>query len=368
LPESSLMCVAPHITTTSKTARNGDSSVLFCSSRQKLVSQWQVLALKASANAELVALLTLSAHQRSSLDSLLWQVAADASLQIERTLDATFKGTDTSVRELWIVAEVAGRIVGTTHAMMVPVPPIYESTAGSPGLFLDDCTISDNAPSGTAETLLASTEEALSKGGASSLIASCPTAGPLRRLYEARGYEPVTLYMTKHGFSPDALPLGIRPAEEDDVGAIVTLSVAHRKTLAALHPKFWRIHPQADGRFDAWMRRSLTLKDRDLFVAIGAGGAVRGYVIAQPCSSLLIPTGHEALGVIDDFYDQDFANVSAVADHERRGEKLLAAAESAFARRSVYTALAVCPAAWSSKISLLEQRGFRSAKIWMLKR
>jgi GNAT superfamily N-acetyltransferase len=319
---------------------------------------------------ELVALLTLSVHQRSSLDPLLWQVAVDASLQIERTLDAAFNGTDTSSRELWIVAEAAGRIVGTTHAMMLPVPPIYDSTAGSPGLFLDDCTISDNAPSGIAETLLAFTEEALSNGGASSLIASCPTAGPLRLLYEARGYEPVTLYMTKHGFSADALPLGIRPAKEDDVGAIVSLSVAHRKTLAALRPKFWRIHPQADGRFDARMRRSLTLKDRDMFAAIGAGGAVRGYIIAQPCSSLLIPTGHEVatLGVIDDFYDQDFANVSVVADHQGRGEKLLAAAESAFARRSVYTALAICPAAWSSKISLLEQRGFRSAKIWMAKR
>ena len=113
----------------------------------------------------------------------------------------------------------------------------------------------------------------------------------------------------------------------------------------------------------------LTLGDRDMLVA-AVGAAVRGYIIAQPCSPLLIPIAHEAagIGVIDDFYDDDFADISAVSNDWSSGDKLLAAAESAFARRAVDTALVVCPAAWSSKVSLLERRGYRAAKLWMLKR
>jgi hypothetical protein len=84
----------------------------------------------------------------------------------------------------------------------------------------------------------------------------------------------------------------------------------------------------------------------------------------------LVPSAHEvtAIGVIDDFYDGDFANVSAVSNGGATGEDLLAAAESAFARRGVFSMLVVCPAAWSSKVSLLKQRGYRTAKLWMLRR
>ena len=99
-------------------------------------------------------------------------------------------------------------------------------------------------------------------------------------------------------------------------------------------------------------------------------GEVRGYVIAQPTSPLLIPSAHNvaAIGVIDDFYDEEFATISAVANNGSSGESLLAAAESAFAQRGLDSALAVCPAAWPSKIALLERSGYRTAKLWMLKR
>jgi hypothetical protein len=38
-----------------------------------------------------------------------------------------------------------------------------------------------------------------------------------------------------------------------------------------------------------------------------------GYIIAQPCSPWLVPITHEiaAIGVIDDFYDENLANPSA---------------------------------------------------------
>jgi hypothetical protein len=317
----------------------------------------------------IVALLIQDARARASLDSRLWRLAADAEARIERAVSAALGRLETPARELWLVAEHAGRIVGVTHAMTVPVPPIYDDSAGSPGLFLDDCFTSADAPSGTAEALFVATEAALRTAGASVLIASCPAAGPLRPLYARHGYEPVTLYMGKHGFRPDALPPGVRPAGAEDVPGIVKLSAQHRKTLAEVNSRFWHIHPQADGRFDAWMQRSLTLTDRDMLVA-GAPGEVRGYVIAQPCSPLLIPAAHDvaAIGVIDDFYDEGFATVSDVSNSGSNGKELLAAAESAFAQRGVDSALVVCPAAWPSKVSILERSGYRTAKLWMLKR
>jgi hypothetical protein len=316
----------------------------------------------------IVSLLIQDARERRSLDPRLWRLAANAPARVETTVAAALDSSAASA-ELWLVAEHSGRIVGVAHAMRVPVPPIYDGAAGPPGLLLDDCFTSADAPSGTAEALLVATEVALRTAGAPSLIASCPAAGPLRPLYERHGYEPVTLYLAKHRFGPDALPPRVRPAGAEDVPAIVQLSAEHRKTLAKVNPRFWHIHPEADGRFDAWMRRSLTLKDRDMRVA-GVPGEMHGYIIAQPCSLLLIPIAHDvaAIGVIDDFYDEDFATVSAVSNGGSSGEGLLAAAESAFVRRSVDSALVVCPAAWPSKISLLERSGYRTAKLWMLRR
>jgi len=69
--------------------------------------------------------------------------------------------------------------------------------------------------------------------------------------------------------------------------------------------------------------------------------------------------------VVDDFYDEDLADISAVSTGASSAANLLAAAEGAFARRAIDSALVVCPAGWSSKISLLEQRGYRTAKLWM---
>jgi hypothetical protein len=316
----------------------------------------------------IVALLTRDARERSSQDPLLWRIAADAPARVERAVGAALNTSEAPARELWLVAEHSSRIVGIAHAMIVPVPPIYDAAAGLPGLLLDDCFTSAEAPSGTAGALLIATEAALKTAGASTLIASCLTAGALRPLYERHGYGPVTLYMAKHRFSHDALPPKVRPAGAGDVPGIVKLSAKHRATLAAVNPRFWHIHPEADSRFDAWMRRSLTLRDRDMLVAAVAA-EVHGYIIAQPCPPLLVPLAHEiaALGVIDDFYDATFANVASVSNTAASGEDLLAAAESAFARRSVDSALVVCPAAWPSKVSLLERRGYRTAKLWMLK-
>ncbi len=316
----------------------------------------------------MVDMLLLDAQQRSTLEPLVWSVAADARARIEAAIGKTLDGSNARLPELWHVAEVPGRIVGITHALIVPAPPIY-AVPDPPGLFLDDCCIAADAPPGTAETLLAETEAALRAAGASGLVASCPIAGTWRPVYERHGYEPVTLYMAKSGFGARAVLSSVRPAGADDVRGIVAASAEHRWTLAELNPRFWPTHPDANSRFEAWMRYSLTLKDRDMFVA-GAAGVVRGYVIAQPIAALLVPAAHsiETVGVVDDFYDDDFANASVASGDGATSRELLAVAEGAFARRGFSAALAVCPAAWSSKVAVLERNGYRSAKLWLLKR
>ena len=316
----------------------------------------------------MVDLLLRDAQQRGALEPSLWAPAADASARLERVVSAALNGSNVSTREVWRVADVAGRLVGIAHAMIVPAPPIY-GVQTAPGLFLDDCFAAADAPPDTAQALLMGTEDAQRAAGAGGLVASSPTGGTWRALYERHGYEPVTLYMVKRGFSARALESSVRSARQDDVPDIVKRSAEHRRTLAELNPRFWPVHPDANSRFEGWMRYSLTLTDRDMLV-VGSPGEVRGYVIAQPIAPLLVPAAHDitAVGVIDDFYHQDFANVAAVSDGGAAAGSLLSAAESAFVRRAFDVVLAVCPAAWTSKISVLERNGYRSAKLWMLKR
>lgn len=266
-----------------------------------------------------------------------------------------------------MLAEAAGQVVGLSHAVIVPPPPIY-AAPGRPGLILDDSFTIAEAPVGTSQALLAATEAALKDMGAAGLIASCLENSPWRPLFKAAGYRPVTLYMSRHGFTDSPPIQSTRPASLEDIPAIVALSADHRATLQRLNPRFWTIHPEADQRFGGWMRYSLGLTDRDMIVA-GPPSAITGYVIAQPITSLHLPAGHDAahIGFIDDFYSDDFAQVGRLTDGGRGASELLAAAERAIVRRKVHAALVVCPADWTSKKALLTRAGYRSAKLWMLK-
>ena len=315
----------------------------------------------------MASLLLADAERRRKLNPSLWPIAADARARIEAAVRVGL-APDVSPKQVWLLATVAGRLVGIAHGMVVPAPGIYD-VATPPGLLLDDCCTVADAPPGTAEAFLAATEEALRAAGAGELIASCPASGAWRRLYADAGYAPVTLYMAKSGLAERSQTTDVRIAGPDDIAGIVRLSAEHRRALAALNPRFWPTHPDADNRFARWMRFSLTLRDRDMLVA-GPPGAMNGYIIAQPMSPLHIPAGHELSesGLVDDFYDQDFAKVARLSNDADNARALLAAAESAFKRRGVETALIVCPAAWMSKAALLERSGYRTAKLWMLKR
>jgi hypothetical protein len=82
--------------------------------------------------AGIVALLTQAALERRSLDPLLWRLAADAQTRVERAVGAALKRTEAPAQELWLIAERSSRIVGVTHAILVPVPPIYDRAEGPP--------------------------------------------------------------------------------------------------------------------------------------------------------------------------------------------------------------------------------------------
>lgn len=312
-------------------------------------------------------LLQAEARRREAADPAFWSLPGDARERVEGALRADLEAAGAPERRIWLLAEAVGRPVGLAQAMLLPVPPIYAAALGPPGLLLDDCFVTEAAPPGTAEALLAAAESALRAAGAESLLASCPVTSPWRAVCAGQGYAPITLYLRKAGFEDRPLAAGVRPATPDDVPGIVAASAGRRQILVDLH-RFWTPHPEADTRFDAWMRHSLTLTDREMFVS-GPPGDLRGYVIAQPLAPLLLPAAHEleATGVLDDFHDLDFADPAQAAPDAASASALLSAAEAVFARRGFKSALVVCPAAWHSKAAVLEARGYRPAKLWMLK-
>ena len=151
------------------------------------------------------------------------------------------------------------------------------------------------------------------------------------------------------------------------IPGIVARSAEHRRIIAEIDP-FWTTHPEADTRFAAWMRRSLTLTDRDMLVT--GAPEMQGYAIAQPASRLHFPPSHPitGIGVIDDFYHTDLADPAHLADNGAGAASLLCAAEAALARRGVGAAFVVCPAEWPSKVGLLHQAGYTTAMEWLVKR
>ena len=316
----------------------------------------------------MVPLLLADARERHAEDAVLWAMADDAAAQIEKALLFALTAEAQPIRQIWQVAEDGGRIVGVIHSMLLPVPPIYAGTDGMPGLILPDSVAAADAPEGTVAVLVGAAEAALREAGARILLSSFVTGRAWQEAFEAGGYAPLTLYLSRTGLGDAGMPSGVRPATEDDVPGIVARSAENRGVLYDIDP-FWAIHPEADARFDAWMRRSLTLPDRDMIV-MGGPEALEGYVIAQPASRLHFPPAHDitGTGVIDDFYHPDLADSAALANEGVGAMTLLRAAEVAFAERGTGAAFVVCPAGWRSKARLLEAAGYETAMVWSTKR
>ena len=315
-----------------------------------------------------VDLLMLDAEQRYAKDQTLWKLEANAREKVASTIKTAMANENPPFRQRWLVAETCGDIVGITHTILLPVPPIYAGELGAPGLIMEDCFVSEGAPADTSKFLLAAAEADLVEAGAKNLLASSTVGGAWEAEYAAQNYAPLTLYLAKVGLNPAPKSEGVRNATEDDVPAIVASSSDNRQILFDLD-EFWKPHPEADVRFGSWMARSLTLTDRDMFVS-EAEGDFEGYVISQPATPLHFPTPHDVgeIGVIDDYYHTDFENPTVLAHRGRAASDLLQAAEAALDARGNTAALIVCPAAWASKISVLKDNGYDTAIVWFIKR
>lgn len=313
-------------------------------------------------------LLLADAKDRQSHDPTLWKLDTAPRTKILLTVRAAMEAEDPPFRQQWLVAETDAGLVGVTHSILLPVPPIYAGAFGPPGLIMEDCFVASNAPPETRRALIKAAETDLVDAGAQILLASSVQDGAWKSEYAHQGFEPLTMYFSKTGLSRASAFANVRQAKDMDVPAIVASSAVNRQILYDLKPLFWEPHPEADARFGAWMNRSLTLSDRDMFVS-EAGGTLQGYAISHPATPLHFPTPHDIsdVGVIDDYYHGEFENPQAINAGGNNAASLLHAAEAARQTRGNTSVLVVCPAAWQSKIALLTKAGYKNAITWFFK-
>ncbi len=308
-------------------------------------------------------LLLQDAAARQASDPALWALKPDAGTAVASFIEGATQG-GTPIRHGWTVAEEGGRITGVAHSILLPVPPIYAGEDGMPGLLMEDCAVAPDAPEGTAEALLEAAEADLREAGARVLLASFVLPCAWTAALEGAGYEPLTLY---YGARMDAADGAVRLAGAEDIPGLVAQSAVNRECLYAVDP-FWKPHPEADARFESWMRKSLTLTDRDMMVT-EAGGRGSGYAIAHPATPLHLPAAHDpkGIGMIDDYFHEAFAEIGAegVAGEALR---LLQAAEAALAARGARAGRVICPAGWISKRGMLEASGHEVALTWSIRR
>ena len=315
----------------------------------------------------MVDLLMQDAERREIHNPTLWLLADDARKRIAASVTFALTADKQPFRQQWLVAESDGKLVGIIHTARLPVPPIYEGKWGDPGLLMPETFVSQDAPQGTLHALIDSAEADLRTSGATLLLASFVCGDELNLAFRERGYAPLTLYLSRSGLEPASPLSSIRAANDQDIDGIITRSAENRAILHELDV-FWTPHPDADTRFGNWMKKSLTLTDRDMIVS-GPPEALEGYVVAHPASKLHFPPAHDisATGVIDDFFHRQYADPQTMAN-EDGATALLQAAEGAFAERGTSTALVVCPAAWTTKVTLLENAGYRTEMVWLIKR
>ncbi|AJE46843.1 hypothetical protein [Celeribacter indicus] len=316
----------------------------------------------------LAELLLADAEDRHAADPGLWHLDREARDKARSAVAAAMTDERPPFRQHWLIAEAGGRAVGVAHSILLPVPPIYAGEFGPPGLIMEDSFVAPDAPAGVRHALLEAAEADLTGAGARILLGSSVAGGAWEGHLADQGYEPLTLYFARTGLSRDAEGAGVRPARAADVPGIVAASAVHRRILHALHPRFWAPHEAADSRFGAWMTRSLTLADRDMVVSED-GGRLRGYAISQPATPLHFPPPHDisGVGMIDDFFHEATEDPLRLGPAGSEAAALLAAAEAARERRGAHSVLVVCPAAWHSKIALLERQGYRKAITWHIR-
>lgn len=293
-------------------------------------------------------LLLAAARERTALEPDLWPPHPQAEARVQARLERDLAQPE---RFAWFLAERNGEAVGAVSAGLFPAPPVYRSLLA--GLIGDDLYARTPEVMGP---LLDEAEAFVREGGAAVLNAACPARASERLGHlAARGYRPLTLWMTRPVDPQATRPAAVRPATEADLPALVRLNAAAQEGKRRASPRFWTPHPEAPARFEAWMRHSLTLPDREVLVHGGPRG-VDGFVVPQPTG---LPPAHDAarIGTLDDL----------AADAWATFRPLLEAAHQALAARGVRTVQAICPAGWPQRRAVLEGAGFRPANLWLLK-
>ncbi len=265
----------------------------------------------------------------------------------------------------WVVAENAAGVTAAAHIVVMPPPPIYDLDGGVAGIVLGHWSAHNEGP---GDALAAALESHLREQGVAMLVIACRAdQDAARAAVVARGFRATTNFMLKTTLAPgESAP--IRGAGEHDVPDLVAFNREARQRLHEANPEFWRSHPDADARFGLWMKFSLTMRDRSMFVSHHAGRAT-GFIIAQPASPVpLSIAAADNVGVIDDFHCATFGRSLDHGTHDGVAGSLLTAAESDFIRRGKSTAMAVCPVAWKSKSDLLTGAGYVTQFTWFTKK
>lgn len=314
-------------------------------------------------------LMLADAKERHASDPVLWKLDSAPRDKIISTVKAAMEADTPPFRQKWLIAETDGDVVGVTHSILLPVPPIYAGEFGPPGLIMEDCYVSPAATAETQSALTKAAEKDLFDAGAQILLGSSVEGGNWAAEYMRQGYVPLTMYFAKSGLGQATTSADVRKAAEGDVDGIVALSAAHRQIIYDLHSVFWKPHDNADNRFGSWMRRSLTLTDRDMFVS-EADGTLQGYAISHPATPLHFPTPHDisGIGVIDDYFHNAINDPTMLGPNASQATALFNAAEAARKQRGNSSVLVVCPAAWASKIEMLTDAGYSNAITWYFKK
>lgn len=254
-------------------------------------------------------------------------------------------------RVAWFLAEQGGRCVGVVKSGRYPAPPVYaEMLAGLTG---DDFHVT------TAQTLspLLNAAEAFQREGKVAVInASCSVQDTVKHdLLNTRGYRPLTNWMVRSVETQAQRPVSVRPANADDLPALMRLNAHAQEQKRQANPRFWTPHPQAAERFAGWMRHVLTLTDRDLLVC-GQEGQVRGFVVVQPTG---LPPAHDAsrIATLDDLAADDWDTFRVLLD----------AAHHAATARGFMTLQVITPANWRERNTVLQDAGFRTANVWLMR-
>lgn len=256
----------------------------------------------------------------------------------------------------WLVADTGDVIA---RIAVIPAPPIYDLKGGHAGVVLGTWHAPNIEPF----------ELHLRNRGVAVLVMDCAADDVLkRRQLEALGYTATTHYMLKHGLTQSSAVPSIRSAVEEDIPALVAFNREARDRLHEANPAFWTSHPDAEARFALWMKFSLSMRDRALFVS-EHDARPTGFVIAQPPSPIQVPiTLDEAkIGVIDDFHCTSFGTSLSHGQNPTPAHELLAAAEADLLTRGRTAAIAICPAAWTAKSRALEDVGYITQHTWFVR-